>query len=319
MNQHREWAGRTVLVTGASGFIGSGLCRALCRAGSHVHATSRAKRVTEPGGPTWWEGDLADLATARRLVSSIKPDIIFHLSGMVGASPSADLVLPTFHSLLTSTVNLLSVSTEVPLRRMVLVGSFTEPDSAQGELIPGSPYGAAKWAGGVYGRMFHRLYGTPCVIVSPFMTYGPGQDSTKLIPTVALALLNGESPKLSSGRLEVDWVYIDDVIEGFLQAALAPGIDGETIDLGSGTLTSVRGIVDRLASIIGSEAKPLLGALPDRPFERGRLADTAGALAQIGWKATTPLEQGLQQTVDWYREQQRMMRYDKAGGAAPVS
>jgi nucleoside-diphosphate-sugar epimerase len=151
------------------------------------------------------------------------------------------------------------------------------------------------------------------------MTYGPGQDSTKLIPTVALALLNGESPKLSSGRLEVDWVYIDDVIEGFLQAALAPGIDGETIDLGSGTLTSVRGIVDRLASIIGSEAKPLLGALPDRPFERGRLADTAGALAQIGWKATTPLEQGLQQTVDWYREQQRMMRYDKAGGAAPVS
>ena len=319
MGNHLEWAGLKVLVTGASGFIGAGLCRSLCRAGSHVHATSRAKRVTEPGGPTWWQADLADLASARYLVSSIKPDIMFHLAGMVGASPSVDLVLPTFHSLLTSTVNLLSVSTEAPLRRMVLVASLTEPESAQGEFIPGSPYAAAKWAGGAYGRMFHRLYGTPYISVRPFMAYGPGQDSKKLIPSVALELLNGESPKLSSGRLEADWVYIDDVIEGFLQAALALGIDGETIDLGSGTLTSVRGVVDRLTSMICSEAKPLLGALPDRPLEQVRLADTAGALTQIGWKATTSLERGLQQTVDWYRDQQRSMICDKPGGAASVS
>ncbi len=311
MSNHREWVGLKVLVTGASGFIGAGLCRALCRAGSHVHATSRVNRATEPGGPTWWQGDLADLATARHLMSSIKPDIIFHLSGMVGASPSVDLVLPTFHSLLTSTVNLLSVWSEMPLRRLVLVGSFTEPDSAQGELIPGSPYAAAKWASGVYGRMFHRLYGAPVVNVRTFMTYGPGQDSTKLIPSVALALLNGESPKLSSGRLEADWVYIDDVIEGVLQAALAQGINGETIDLGSGALTSVRGMVDRLATMISSEAKPLFGVLPDRPFEQVRLADTADALAKIGWKSATSLERGLQQTVDWYCEQQRMMRQDK--------
>lgn len=319
MNHHPEWAGLSVLVTGGSGFIGAGLCRALCRAGSHVHATSRVKRITEPGGPTWWHGDLADLATARHLVSSIKPDIIFHLSGMVGASPSADLVLPTFHSLLTSTVNLLSVSTEAPLRRMVLVASLTEPESAQGELIPGSPYAAAKWAGGAYGRMFHRLYGTPCISVRPFMAYGPGQDSKKLIPSVALALLNGEPPKLSSGRLEADWVYIDDVIEGFLQAAHAPGIDGETIDLGSGALTSVRTVVECLAAMISSEVKPLFGALPDRPFEQVRLADTAGALAKIGWKATMSLERGLQQTVDWYCEQQSVMKGGKTGGVASVS
>jgi nucleoside-diphosphate-sugar epimerase len=114
-------------------------------------------------------------------------------------------------------------------------------------------------------------------------------------------------------------VYIDDVIEGFLQAALAPGIDGETIDLGSGALTSVRTVVECLATMISCEVKPLFGALPDRPFEQVRLADTAGALAKIGWKATMSLEQGLQQTVDWYREQQRMMRHDKTGGAAPVS
>jgi nucleoside-diphosphate-sugar epimerase len=150
------------------------------------------------------------------------------------------------------------------------------------------------------------------------MAYGPGQDSKKLIPSVVVTLLNGEAPKLSSGRLEADWVYIDDVIEGFLQAALAPGIDGETIDLGSGTLTSVRAVVECLATMISSEAKPLFGALPDRPFEQVRLADTAGALAKIGWKATTFLEQGLQQTVDWYREQQRAMLCHKEVGASTV-
>lgn len=319
MSYHRAWAGLNVLVTGASGFIGAGLCRALCRAGSHVHATSRAERVTEAGGPTWWQGDPADLETARQLVRTVKPDIIFHLSGMVGAGPGLELVLPTFQSLLASTVNLLMVSAETPLRRMVLVGSLTEPQITHGELTPGSPYAAAKWAVGAYGRMFHLLYGAPCVNVRPFMTYGPGQDPQKLIPSVVRALLNGKSPRLSSGLWEADWVYIEDIVQGFLQAALAPGIDGETIDLGAGTLTSVRGVVERLATMISSEAKPLFGALPDRPFEQVRLADTAGALAKIGWKATTSLERGLQQTVDWYREQQRMMRRDKTGGAAPVS
>jgi UDP-glucose 4-epimerase len=313
-----EWAGLKVLVTGGSGFIGVNLCRYLCKAGSQVHATSRTKRVTEPGGPTWWQGDLTDLATARYLVSSIKPDIIFHLSGMVGASPGLDLVLSTFHSLLASTVNLLAVSAEESYRRIVLVGSLTEPQPSQGELTPGSPYAAAKWASGVYGRMFYSLYGTPCVMVRPFMTYGPGQDPKKLIPSVTLALLKGESPKLSSGQWQADWVYIDDVIEGFLQAALVPRIEGATIDLGSGTLVSVRTVVEQLVSVIGSDIKPLFEVLPDRPFEQVRLADTVNSFAKLGWKATTSLERGLQQTVEWYRDQQRAMLCAKLVGTPTV-
>jgi nucleoside-diphosphate-sugar epimerase len=303
MDTQRDWAGRKVLVTGASGFIGVNLCRYLGNAGSHVHATSRTKRSSEPGGPTWWQGDLADLATTRRLLSSINPDIIFHLAGMVGASTDIGLVLPTFHSLLASTVNILTVSAEGQPSRIVLVASLTEPQPGAGELTPGSPYAAAKWASGAYGRMFHGLYGTPCVMVRPFMAYGPGQDSKKLIPSVTQALLKGEAPKLSSGLWQADWVYIDDVVEGFLRAAQVYGIEGTTVDLGSGTLFSVRAVVEQLAVVIGSEIKPAFGALPDRPFEQVRLADTARALATLGWKASTSLERGLQQTVDWYRAQ----------------
>jgi nucleoside-diphosphate-sugar epimerase len=294
------WAGLKVLVTGGSGFIGGNLCRYLCKLGSQVHATSRTKRVTEPGGPIWWQGDLADLATARHLISSIKPNIIFHLAGMVGASPALDLVLPTFHSLLTSTVNLLAVSAEASCCRIVLVASLTEPQSSHGEITPGSPYAAAKWASGAYGRMFQSLYGTRCVMVRPFMAYGPGQNPKKLIPSTILSLLKEDPPKLSSGQWQADWIYVDDVTEGFLAAAERPNIEGCTLDLGSGTLLSVRAIVERLVAIMNPTVQPIFGALPDRPLELLRVADIAESQARLGWRPTTPLDVGLLRTVEWY-------------------
>lgn len=318
MVNHSSWAAATVLVTGASGFIGSHLCRHLRGLGSVVHATSRTGRVSEPGGLRWWQADLGDVATARDLIATVKPDIIFHLSGMVGASPNLELVLPTFHSLLTSTVNLLTVAAEGGRHRIVLVASLTEPQPGHGEQMPGSPYAAAKWASSTYGRMFHRLYGTPCVMVRPFMAYGPAQDHNKLIPAVILSLLKGEAPKLSSGQWQADWIYIDDVIEGFLKAALAPKIDGLTIDLGSGTLVSVRDVVHQLVGVIDSKTKPLFGALPDRPFEPMRMADTADTYERIGWKPSTSLISGLRQTVDWYRGQSAASVGAKDLGASVV-
>ena len=148
------------------------------------------------------------------------------------------LVLSTFHSLLTSTVNLLVVAREIGCRRIILTGSLTEP-GLDGSLAatPQAPYAAAKWVAAGYRRMFNHLYDTPVVVLYLFMTYGPGQAPTKLIPSVALALLQGERSRLSSGRHRSDWVYISDVIEGFVAAATVSGIEGKTIDFGSGTLT----------------------------------------------------------------------------------
>lgn len=301
MSNQRTWAGMNIMVTGASGFIGTHLCRVLHQDGSHVHAVSRVKRVTEPGGITWWQGDLADLATARRLMCTIKPNIVFHLSGMATARPGVDLVLPTFHSLLESTVNLLTVSVGAPLHRIVLVGSMTEPEISHGELMPSSPYAAAKWASSLYGRMFRRLYGTPCVIARCFMAYGPAQDHAKLIPSVILSLLKGEAPKLSRGQWQADWIYIDDVIDGFLKAVEASHIGERTLDFGSGKAISVRELVCQLVRLMDGTVEPVFGALPDRPFESMRIADIDDVYAQIGWKPSTSLTDGLRRTIDWYR------------------
>jgi UDP-glucose 4-epimerase len=194
------WPQLKVLITGAGGFIGSHLCQRLCDEGTEVHATSRNERATTPGGPVWWQLDMADLAAARHAFAAIKPDIVYHLAGSVGASPSLDLVLPTYQSLLTSTVNVLLCATETNCRRVVLSGSFTEPAPGRAPPTPSSPYAAAKWAASGYGRMFHSLFHAPVVILQPFMVYGPAQAPNKLIPTVTLSLLKGEAPRLSSGR-----------------------------------------------------------------------------------------------------------------------
>lgn len=303
-----QYAGQRVLVTGASGFIGTALCRKLAQSGAEVHAVSRAAQPRQSGGIQWWQGDLADADVTQALIVSIKPDIVFHLASQVTGNRDLALVLPTFQSNLVSTVNLMSALAEQGCRSLVLAGSMEEP--LTNEETPGSPYAAAKWAGSGYARMFFALYSLPVVIARIFMTYGPAQpDRKKLIPYVAESLLRGEPPRLTSGDRLIDWVFVDDVVEGLLATALAPGVAGSTVDLGSGKLVSIREVVEQLVRLVDRGITPLFGALPARPMEHSRVADSTTTYAQIGWKPTTSLENGLSQTIAWYRDHQ-----DSSGG-----
>jgi UDP-glucose 4-epimerase len=292
--------GLRFLVTGANGFIGSHLCRRLCEGGCEVHATSRAQRANM-GGPIWWQADMSDLSAVRSLLKSIRPDVIFHLAGSVGASPTIDLILPTFHSLLASTINVLVAASENDTKRVIISGSSTEPSRAEIHPVPGSPYAAAKWAASGYGRLFAKHFEAPVVILKPFMVYGPSQALTKLIPSVTMALLSHQRPRVSSGGFHADWIYIDDIVDGFVAGALVPGIEGETIDLGTGKLSSIRDIVDQLVSIVGNGVVPVFGAVPDRPGEEVTAATTEMASNRLRWSATIPLNEGLKRTVAWYR------------------
>jgi UDP-glucose 4-epimerase len=291
-----------ILVTGANGFIGSHLCLRLCQEGAEVHAVYRSRRPADPGNQRWWQADLANLEEVRKIVAKARPEVIFHLASHVKGAPDLEHVLPTFQSNLQSTVNLLTVAAETNCRRVVLTGSLAEPEIENGETFPSAPYAAAKWASTGYARMFHALYKLPILIARVFMVYGPGQmDLTKLIPYVTLSLLQGKTPKISSGERLVDWIYVSDVVDGFLALAQAADVDGETLDLGSGSLVPIRGIVQRLAMVIGNGVNAEFGALPDRRLEPTRLAKTADTFARIGWKPQMSLQEGLEHTVGWYR------------------
>lgn len=153
-----QLAGRKIVVTGAGGFIGVHLCRALHGCGAEVHGISRRAQVEGRDHTRWWRGDLGDTSGIRNLVAKIKPDIIFHLASHVTGSRDLRMVWPTFEGNLVSTVNLLTIASEIGCQRVILAGSLEEPESNTGETVPCSPYVAAKGASSSYARMFHALY-----------------------------------------------------------------------------------------------------------------------------------------------------------------
>lgn len=301
-----EFTGKKILVTGGSGFLGSHLCRALSGRRAEVHAVSRRPQSYRDHAIHWWQGDLTDVNFIRQIAKTIQPNMIFHLTGFGVGAPDLENVLPTLQNDLVTTVNMLTITAENRVERLLLAASLEEPQPGSAQMIPSSPYAAAKWAGSSYAQMFYLLYKTPVVMVRPYMTYGPGQPSHKMIPQVILSLLKGEAPKLSSGRRPIDWVFVDDVIEGFLAAAHAPDIFGQTIDLGSGDLITIREVVEMIVRLSGVTVQPRFGALPDRPQEKVRVADTGAALEKLDWHAATSLESGLKQTIVWYREHLRV-------------
>lgn len=300
-------AGARVLVTGASGFIGGPLCRRLAELGARVHGTSRGSELPPEVFHGRSRGDLADADFTLRLVDEVQPDVLFHLASHVTGSREPEVVLPTFRGNLASTVNVLLAAREAGCRRVVMAGSMEEPEPrSPGEPVapPPSPYAAAKWGASAYARMFHALYGLPVVTARLFMVYGPGQrDLRKLVPYVILSLLRGERASLSSGRRDVDWIYVDDVVEGLVALATASGVEGDHLDLGSGELVTVREVAEHLARLAGVAEEELgIGELPDRPLEEVRRANPERTRERTGWAPAVPLPEGLRRTFAWYGE-----------------
>ena len=294
---------KPVLVTGGAGFFGSALCSELKRAGAVVHSVSRREH-----GPVaaerHWRVDLAEETAVRELIRDLQPAYVFHLASHVMGAPDIKHLMPSFRGNLQTSVNLACALVETPCTRMVTTGSLVEPDPGVAQKIPNSPYAAAKWASSDYARMFHALYGLPIAIARVFMVYGPGQqDETKLVPYVIRCLLRGERPKITSGTHTIDWVFLNDVVGGLLKLAAATNADGQTVDIGSGSVVTTATVVDTLCELMGGLVQPEYGALPERPLEPHRVASVRDSERLIGWRPRVSLREGLQLTIDSYRAQ----------------
>jgi nucleoside-diphosphate-sugar epimerase len=212
-------------------------------------------------------------------------------------------VLPTFLSGLVATVNVLIAASETGFQRLVLTGSSGEPEPGE---IPCSPYAAAKAGSRLYARLFHQLYQSPVVLTRIFMTYGPGQSPQKIIPHCIDSFSRRIPVKLSWPHLPVDWIYVEDVVEGLLTVAVTPGLEGHSVDLGSGETVKIYEVADRIRKLMDSNTPIECGGGVDRRYEPCRCADAARTQAATGWRHAISLDAGLEKTIRFYKPDLRL-------------
>ena len=145
--------------------------------------------------------------------------------------------------------------------------------------------------------MFHQVYRLPVVGTRIFMTYGPGQASKYLIPHCVGRMLNGEVLRIASPDRLVDWIYVNDVVDGLRAVATAPGLEGQSVDLGSGTSLTIRQLVEKLRQMLNPQAAVEFGTIPARALEQVRVADVATTTELTGWRPKVSLDVGLEVTA----------------------
>ncbi|MBI4552917.1 MAG: SDR family NAD(P)-dependent oxidoreductase [Candidatus Latescibacteria bacterium] len=306
-------AGTRVLVTGATGFIGSHLCVALANTGAQVIALRRpgsSPRWPESldGRVEWVEADLRDVARLTEAVRAARATRVFHLAAATTVERGFQIVAEMIATNLVGTINLLRALDGTGYECFIQTGSAEEygagdpPFQESASLRPVSPYSASKAAATLFCEMYHRTLNCPIIILRPFLVYGPGQSPTKLIPQAIFAALANRDLPMTSGQQTREFTYIDDVIDGYLRAAVTPGAIGQTINLGTGVAYKIVDVVRLIIELTGSTMTPRVGALPDRPGEIWAYqGDHTKAQTVLGWTPAVPLPDGLRRTIAWYR------------------
>jgi nucleoside-diphosphate-sugar epimerase len=289
-----------ILVTGASGFIGSACVRALRARGKEVIEVVSAR--TQTGAR---KVDLLDDAAIRSLLADVRAGTLLHAAWR----PVHGDILSAPNNLdwLTASLNLVQSFYATGGQRAAVVGSSNEYDWSYGvcrvgitPMRPWTVYGAAKQALHVALAAYARQLGLSFVWPRIFFVYGPRENETRLAASVAKALIRGYPAECTHGRQVRDYLHVDDVAEGIVAATLSTH-QGE-IDIAGGVPLPVRGLALEIARQLGREDLLRLGARPspatDAPIVLG---DPEPASRILGWSPRYGLEEGVAHTLEWAR------------------
>jgi len=304
--------GADILVTGACGFIGSHLTRRLVEDGAIVHAVdvSEPWRISDVRDRIDFKLlDLTDYNGVKRLVDEVKPVKVFHLAAKVNVKRDFNFLDDMIRVNLGGTTNLLRALDGASYDCFVNTGTCEEygdnpaPFREEQKPNPVSPYSASKVASTVFCMMYHKTLGCPIVTLRPFLTYGPMQEPTMLIPEVITSALEKKSFKMTEGMQTREFNYVSDIVDGFVRASVKKNAVGEVINIGNGAEYRIRDVVAKIIKLMGSPIKPQVGALPYRPGEAMHFyCDNTKARRLLGWKPKVGLDEGLEKTIDWYEK-----------------
>jgi nucleoside-diphosphate-sugar epimerase len=307
-----------VLVTGAAGFIGSHLVRALLQDGYAVRAidnlsTGQKSRLDDViNDIEWMEADLCDPDASARAAAGV--DGVLHQAAIPSVSRSITDPVASSQSNVTGTITLLQACREAGVPRFVMAASSSaygsSPSLPKVETMcpaPLSPYAVSKLAAEQYCQVFGRLGYVETVCLRYFNVYGPRQDPASqyaaVVPKFICALLAGQPLTIDGdGSQSRDFTYIDNVIQANKLALSAPGVSGEVFNVGCGSRYDLNFLVRELASII--EVEPTVEFLPGRPGDVPHsLADITKARQLLKYEPAIDFREGLKRTVAWYRNQ----------------
>jgi polyisoprenyl-phosphate glycosyltransferase len=300
-----------LLVLGASGFVGANLLRLILNHRSDVHGT--ASRL-----PAWRLGDLcrdniheADLladSNVDDLLDTIQPRTIFDCLAYGGYSFETDsqLIYDTNFNLVS---RLLQRLEKRNIACYLHAGSSSEyGDNASGpeedaHTEPNSHYAVSKVAASNLIRFYGKKLGFPCVNLRLYSVYGPGEDSSRLIPNIVRHAVAGTLPDFVNPDVSRDFIFVDDCSAAFIDVAhqLKPQIYGESFNIGSGQKTTIHDIAYLSRDVFGIGPEPSF-AMPTRNWDvTDWFANTNKVRTTIGWHAQVGLREGLLKTAEWYR------------------
>ena len=315
------WSGRTVLVTGAGGFIASHLVEALLAQGALVRAFVRYNSRGDPGllrqlPPEAFRqleiipGDLRDLPAVQSAMRNAQ--IVLHLGALIAIPYSYAHPAEVVETNVLGTLNVLLAGRSASVERIVhtstseVYGTALQVPIQENHPLQGqSPYSASKIGADKLAESFFRSYDLPVVTLRPFNTYGPRQSARAVIPTIITQALTQDVIRLGNLEARRDLTYVSDTVKGFLQAAETPGVEGETLNLGSGS--EVR-IDDLAQTIIAQVNRPVRIEIdparlrPEKSEVQRLLSDNTLARLRLGWKPQVDLETGLARTIAWIQD-----------------
>ena len=325
------WKDRTVLVTGAGGFIGSQLVEALLAEGAHVRAFVRYNSRGDPGllrfanlpldrrssseayrdqGEDNIEVIAGDVRDPQAIQAAVKGcEYVFHLSALISIPYSYRHPAEVAETNFMGTLNVLLACREFGVKRMIHTSTsevygtalrvpIDESHPLQGQ----SPYSASKIGADKLAESFYCAYGLPVTTVRPFNTFGPRQSARAVIPTIITQALTLSTIHLGNLDTRRDFTYVDDTVNGFLMAAQTDGAEGKTFNLGTGQ--EIR-IGDLAKLVIKKVSRPVEIVVdnerlrPEKSEVQRLLSDNSLAKKVLGWQPMVSFEQGLERTIDW--------------------
>ena len=322
--------GKTVLVTGAGGFIGSHLTERLVREGFEVRALVRYNARDDRGQLDRLPGDVqaaievhrGDLKDPEAVGKAVEGRAwVFHLGALIAIPYSYQNPLDVVQTNVAGTAHVLDACRSSGALERVVLTSTSEvygtaqyvPIDEKHPLRGQSPYAATKIGSDALGESYHRAFGLPVAILRPFNTFGPRQSARAIIPTIISQALARPVVRLGSLDPRRDLTYVKDTVSGFLALAACDAAVGRVVNIGRGDDVTIGELVARIGARLGIPIAVEADPARVRPAasEVGRLlAGTALAQELGGWAPRYSLDEALDETIAWVRDNLGLFRVD---------